>query len=58
VFLIFLAVEPSIKRIKVKDFEIELRSPPPFEFVLPPAVMETKILDLKTFLEQDSLATR
>ena len=50
VFLLFILVSPSIERIKGRDVEVELRSPPAFEFVLPPAVMEERIEELWWFL--------
>ena len=43
VLLIILLTLPNLERIKAKDIEIELRSPPPFESVLSPMVMEKEL---------------
>lgn len=52
VLLLIIFFSPSIERIKAKDIEIEMRHPPPFEFVLSPAIMEEKIAKLETHLER------
>ena len=40
VFLIIILASPSIEHIRARDIEVELRSPPPYESVLSPVVME------------------
>jgi tetratricopeptide (TPR) repeat protein len=44
--LIVTIISPSIERIKASEIEIELRTPPACEFVLPPSVMEQNIAKL------------
>ena len=38
-----LLILPKMKHIKIKEFELEMHSPPPIEFILSPAVMEANI---------------
>ena len=45
--LIIILISPSIEYVKVRDIEIELRSPPPFGPVLSPTVMEEKIKEIE-----------
>jgi tetratricopeptide (TPR) repeat protein len=51
-FLIFILISPSVERFKVKEFEVEMHSTPPVEFVLSPATMEEKIEKLETHLKR------
>ena len=46
--LVLILMLPKIESIKAKEIEIELRTPPPFEFVLSPAIMEAEITKLQT----------
>ncbi len=46
--LVIVLMFPRIESIKAKEIEIELRTPPPFEFVLSPAIMEAEITKLQT----------
>jgi len=43
--MIILA-SPSIERIKARDFEVEMRSPPFLDPILSPSTMEIKIKEL------------
>jgi len=45
--LMFILISPRIEYVKVRDIEIELRSPPPFGPVLSPTVMEEKIKEIE-----------
>jgi tetratricopeptide (TPR) repeat protein len=45
--LVIFLMSPRIESIKAKEIEIELRTPPPFEFVLSPAIMEAEIIQLQ-----------
>ncbi len=45
--LIIILLFPSIERIRARDIEVELRSPPPFEPVLSPMAMEGKIKEIE-----------
>ena len=45
--LILILISPKIERIKTKEFEIEFKTPPPFEFVISPAIMEKNIKKLE-----------
>lgn len=45
--LIIILISPSIEYIKVRDFDLAMCSPPPFEPVLSPMVMEEKIKELE-----------
>jgi tetratricopeptide (TPR) repeat protein len=46
--LVIIVMFPRIESIKAKEIEIELRTPPPFEFILSPAIMEAEITKLQT----------
>lgn len=46
--LAIIFISPNIERIKAKELEIELYSPPQPDFVLSPAIMEVKIEKLET----------
>ena len=50
--LIVLLALPSIERIRARDIEVELRSPPSIEPVLSPSMMETKLKELEAYPEQ------
>ena len=45
--LIIILISPSIEHVKVRDVEVILRSPPSFEPVLSPMVMEEKIKEIE-----------
>jgi tetratricopeptide (TPR) repeat protein len=45
--LIIILISPSIEHIRVRDFEVAMYSPPPFEPVLSPMVMEEKIKEIE-----------
>ncbi len=47
VLLMIVLASPSIESIKVKDFEVKLHSPPPFEPVLSPPIIEMEIKELE-----------
>ena len=44
VLLILILLSPNIEKIKVKDIEMEMRSPPVFETFLPPLDIEKKYI--------------
>ena len=46
IILIAILISNHIKRFKTKEFEIEMHSPPPFEFTLSPSTMELNIENL------------
>ncbi len=46
ILLFIILISPRIKSFKVKEFEIEMHSPPPFEFILSPSTMEMNIENL------------
>ena len=46
-FLIFILISPGIERFKAKEFEVEMHTTPPVEFVLSPATMGVKIKELE-----------
>ncbi|WP_103899353.1 tetratricopeptide repeat protein [Petrotoga halophila] len=55
VFLIIILFLPNIKRIQIKDIEIELHSPPPIP-VLSPMVMEEEMKEIEAkYLESEKL---
>ena len=45
--LIIILISPSIEHIRVRDFEVAMCSPPPFEPVVSPMVMEEKIKEIE-----------
>jgi len=45
--LIIILISPSIEYIKVRDFDLAICSPPPFEPVLSPMVMEEIIKEIE-----------
>ncbi len=45
--LIFILISPSIEHIKARDVEVVMCSPPPFEAILSPMVMEERIKELE-----------
>jgi len=55
--LIIILILPNIARIKVREIEVVLRSPPPFGPVLSPMVMEEKIKEIEEkYPELESLS--
>ena len=48
ILLIILAL-PNIQRIRARDIEVELRSPPPMEPVLSSSMMEMKIMEVEAY---------
>ena len=49
VLLIIILASPSIERIRARDIEVEMRSPPLFEPGLFPSIMEEKIKELEVY---------
>jgi len=46
ILLLIILISPRIESFKAKEFEIEMHSPPPFEFILSPSTMEMNIGNL------------
>jgi len=60
VLLIIILVSPSIEHIRARDIEVELRSPPPYESVLSPVVIEEIMKEIEVkylakYLESEKL---
>jgi len=46
VLLLIILASPSIERIRTRDIEVEMHSPPPFEPILSPTIIEQRIEEM------------